>query len=388
MLAPETIDLIDKIVPDMIAFRRELHMNPELGFQEFETTKSIINKLAEYGLEASSFDNVTGCMIRLGASGENAIALRADIDALPLQDMKDCEYKSRNDGQMHACGHDVHTTILLGALVVLSKLNLDRSVVGIFQPAEEVGDGARALINEGVLRDIKEIIGLHVEPLLPVGSFSIRPGPQCACVIEFDLEFKGQSAHGARPHLGNDAVLSACQFVNQCYSFVHRRIDAREPHVITFGAINGGSRANIVSESCSLKATIRAFNTDTGEKVLEEVKKIAEGIALMHEVQFDLNIVLKLPAVVNDKAVADKLASAVAAGLGADSVKTDFPASLGGEDFGAYLEHVPGAMFRLGVASGDNKAPALHSQNFDIDEEAIVLGIKAMVASSLKLLES
>lgn len=387
MLEAEIIQLVSSMNEDLINFRRSLHEHPEVSFEEKETTKKIVDELSRHGLKAETFNDLTGCVVRLGSSDDNnAILLRADIDALPLQDNKSCEYRSKVAGKMHACGHDVHSTILVGALSILSKMeNLKRPIVGLFQPAEEVGLGARAVVNMGVLNGVGHVLGLHVEPNLPVGTISIKPGPMCACVIEFNLEFQGKSAHGARPYLGHDTILCASQFISECYSLIPRKIDARDPHVITFGAINGGTRANIIAESCIIKATIRAFNTDTARKVLEEVKRVAEGICIIHETSYHLDILLNLPAVVTDPHIADSVIKGATSVLGSENVIKDFPTSLGGEDFGVYLEHLKGGMFRLGVASPGKDAPALHAQNFDVDEEVIAVGVKVLVSSVLEI---
>jgi amidohydrolase len=208
----------------------------------------------------------------------------------------------------------------------------------------------------------------------------------CACVIEFNLEFQGKSAHGARPYLGHDTILCASQFVSECYSLIPRKIDARVPHVITFGAISGGTRSNIIAESCMLKATIRAFNTETARKVLEEAKRVAEGICIIHETTYKLDILLDLPAVVTDPYIADCVKKGAISILGNENVVKDFPTSLGGEDFGVYLEHLKGGMFRLGVASPGKDAPALHAQNFDVYEEVIAVGVKVLVNSVLEMI--
>lgn len=389
MLNADILGVISQSSEAFVAFRRELHLNPELGFNEIETTKRILSKLSELGIKGETFDQLTGCFVTLGPRVlENAILLRADIDALPIQDLKDCEYRSKVDGKMHACGHDVHTTILVGALNALSKIpNLKRPVVGLFQPAEELGTGAKAVVERGILEGVTSAIGFHVEPNLPVGTIAIRPGAMCACVIEFEIEFKGKSAHGARPHLGHDAVLSACQFVSQCYSLIPRRIDARNPHVLTFGAIHGGSKANIVSESCKLQATIRAFSSEIARKVLDQVRRVAEGICLIHETHHELNLLLDLPAVVTDGHVAQCIKQSASAILGIENVIIDFPTSLGGEDFGVYLDYIKGGMFRVGVASPGKDAPSLHSQNFDVDERVIEIGVKVLVGATLALME-
>lgn len=387
MLSPEILERIAVVSDEMIAFRRELHQYPETGFEEKETTDRIVTRLGQYGLVAERFQDITGCKVRVGHGEGKAVYLRADIDALPLQDIKSCEYHSKVKGKMHACGHDVHTSIVLGAMTVLSKVDsLKRPIIGLFQPAEELGQGAKAVLEKVGIEDAERIVGLHVEPTLPVGTVAIKPGPVCACVIEFEIEFKGKSAHGARPHLGADAVYSACEFVNQCYSLINRRIDAREPNVITIGAIHGGMKSNIVSESCQLKATIRAFSTDVARKVLGEVRRVAEGICLMHETHHELRVTIDLPAVVSDKDAARSVATAAKEVLGGEQVIEDFPTSLGGEDFGVYLENIKGAMFRLGVMGAGKEAPQLHSQMFDIDEKAIQVGIKVMVASALQMM--
>ena len=368
---------LNSIEKKLIEFRRELHRYPELGFKEYETTNRIASLLESEGLQVTRFKETTGLMVEIsGKSGRTGplVLVRADIDGLPIKDLKSCDYKSRNEGVMHACGHDVHTTVVVGLLLALNKLksDLDFNVRVVFQPAEELGKGAESLIGQGILENVNYALSLHVDTIVPLGKVAIRAGSINAAVIDFDVVLKGKTAHVARVHEGIDTIGPACQFINWCYSHIPKKIDAREPNLLYFGVFKSGTASNVVSPECYLSATIRAFSTNTAVMVFKEAKKIAQGISESTGVIFEFTELTNLRAVVNDKYVVGLLSQAAMDIVGLDNIISDLPTSMGGEDFGVVISNVPGAMMRLGVAPESGQAPGLHTGTFDIPESAIL----------------
>ncbi len=384
------LEYLDRIQHELIDFRRLLHSEPELSFQEIETTNKIASLLDQEGIEYKRFPSTTGLVVDIkGGEKTNLplILLRADIDALPITDLKTCEYKSKNNGVMHACGHDVHITIVIGVLRILNNLKnkLDFNLRVIFQPAEELGTGAAALIKEGITTGVDYALALHVDPIVPLGKIAIRPGPINAAVIEFAVKLSGKSSHVARIHQGIDTIGPACNFINTCYSQIPKKIDAREQHILYFGLFNSGTASNIVSKECNLLATIRTFKSETAASILDEVKKIANGITEYSGVQFDFTEKVNLKAVINNKIVSDYVDQAAEEIIGRDNIISDLATSMGGEDFGEIMSIVPGAMMRLGVQPAIGIAHGLHTSEFDIPESAILLGAKILTQTILKI---
>lgn len=388
--------LIDSFSEELITFRRELHSEPELGFREFETTKKIKDFLLKEGISSKKFEQSTGLYTYLEPedlksseknSDNKTIMLRADIDALPIQDEKTVSYHSKRPGVMHACGHDVHSAILVGVLRALSKRKetLPCRVKGIFQPAEELGEGANSLIKQGVLSGVDYAVGLHVDPTIPLGTIAIRNGTINAGIIDFELRFNGTTAHAGRPHMGVDAIAATAHFISTCYALTPRKRDSREAVVLHFGVIEGGAASNIVAESCVVRGGIRGFSNEVTKQTLEDIKKIGEATAITFNASFELKVNVQLAPVLNDKTVAEAIQRAAVSIVGEDRVITDLPTSMGGEDFGAYSMEIPGAMFRLGVDTIRSKPPYLHTPTFDIDESAIAIGCKIMAKTVYEL---
>jgi len=388
--------LIDSFSEEVITLRRELHSEPELGFREFETTKKIKEFLFREGILSEKFEESTGLYTYLEPkefkTGEKnsalkTVMLRADIDALPIQDDKTVGYHSKRAGVMHACGHDVHSAILVGTLRALSKSKetLPCRVKGVFQPAEELGEGANSLIKQGVLKGVDYAIGLHVDPSIPLGTVAIRSGTINSAIIDFELMFHGKSAHSGRPHMGVDAIAATAHFVSTCYALTPRKRDAREAVVLHFGVIEGGVKSTIVAELCTVKGSVRGFSNEVTKNTLEEIRKIGEATAITFNASFELKVNVQLPPVSNDKGVAEAIHRAAISVIGEDRIITDLPTSMGGEDFGAYSMEIPGAMFRLGVDPIRSKPPYLHTPTFDIDESAIAIGCKVMAQSVYEL---
>ncbi len=364
-------------------------MHPELGFEEYETTKKIISELSNQGISGIPFPQTTGLYVELPSSAPAAksVLLRADIDALPIQDEKDAAYRSRREGVMHACGHDVHTTVLISALQALkqAEVPLPLGVRGVFQPAEELGKGALSLIEQGVLKDIDYAVSLHVDPMIPFGSIAVKPGPINAGITSFTITFRGASAHGARPYLGVDAVQLAAQFITTAYAKVPRSVDSRDPMVLHFGTIQGGRSMNALADSCTITGAIRTLKNEVMKDAVEELRKVGEATVMMFGGGFDFRIDTQMSPVVNDPFVSDAMYRAACEVVGRNQVITDLPTSMGAEDFGAFMQHVPGAMFRLGVADIKENAHMLHTSLFDVQEEAIAIGAKVMALTVFEL---
>ena len=380
-------DLINSSVSDiqeaLISLRRHLHTYPELSYNEFKTTDYIFTVLKQNNLEPVKFSSTTGCYVdvKSGKCKLPLVLVRADIDALPIIEESKSEFCSMNPGVMHACGHDVHSAIVMGVAIALQKLKgrLDFNVRIVFQPAEEMGTGALDLIKQGVLEGVDYVISQHIDPNIKLGSVAIKSGPINAAVRDFNVILRGKSAHVGRVHQGVDVIGPACQFINNCYSHIPKKIDARDPYILYFGVINSGSASNIVSDKCEIKATIRAFKSEVALQVLSEVKKIADGTSTLSDVEFSFSEIVTLGAVNNDSLIAKYLFNGAEKVVGVSNIISDLPTSMGGEDFGAYMDKVPGAMVRIGVAPIYGESTGLHTATLDVPEECIPLGSKIML---------
>lgn len=379
-------DYLDSQNAALIEFRRELHSEPELSFEEHNTTRKISEFLISDGIVSKAFPKTTGLYVDIvskGAESYPKILLRADIDALPIQDLKTCTYRSKNEGVMHACGHDVHTASVIGALKALNSLKeiLKFNIRVVFQPAEELGRGADALIDQGVLEGVSYALAFHVDPTVALGDVAIRPGPINAAVIEFEVRIEGKTAHVARVHQGIDTILPAARLICDSYAHVPKKLDARDPHILYFGKIISGSASNIVSPNATILGTIRAFKSQVAETVYLELQKIGQSIATQTGVTCDISKKISLKAVVNDAAVSDYVLQAATQVVGSEHIIHDLPTSMGGEDFGSIMERVPGAMFRLGVTSKDASVHGLHTPYFDVPESAILTAAEILASS-------
>jgi IAA-amino acid hydrolase len=388
-ITSKILHAVDSFSDTAIRIRRELHMHPELSFQEFETTKKISEEISKIGLTPIPFEKTTGLYTEIKSNRPNAktLLIRADIDALPIQDEKNATYRSRNKGIMHACGHDAHSSTLISVLKVLSELKdeLPFSIKGVFQPGEELGKGALALIDEGVLDGVDYTISLHVEPYIPLGSVAIRSGSTDAGITAFTMKFSGIAAHGARPFLGADAVQMAAQFITTAYAKVPRSVDNRDPMVLHFGTVTGGRAMNFVADSCVVTGSVRTLKNETMKDAVDELRRVAEATVMMFGGSMDFQIDVQMAPVINDAFVSDAMFRASCDAIGKNNVVTDFPASMGGEDFGAFLLQVPGAMVRVGVGNIKQQTQALHTPLFDIEEGAIAIGAKVLALTVFEL---
>ena len=386
----------EALLRELIDFRRDLHMHPELGNQEFRTTAAVKARLERAGLRPRVLALGTGliCDIHPGlaeAAPRDArpmLALRADIDALPIPDTKDVPYRSTVPDRAHACGHDVHTTAVLGAGLVLAGLaregKLTSSVRLLFQPAEEVLPGGAAdAVECGVLDGVGRILALHCDPRVDAGRIGLRPGPITSACDRLEITLGGPGGHTARPHLTTDLVTAAAKVVTEVPALLARRVDARGGLALTWGRLEAGHACNVIPQTAGLSGTLRCLDLTTWREAPDLVHAAVDEIASLHRAKCELDYVRGVPPVVNEPGATALLREAMTARFGADSVEST-EQSLGGEDFSWYLERVPGAMARLGVRPpGDRRTRDLHQGDFDADESAIPTAVDLLTAAAL-----
>ncbi|MET8683907.1 M20 family metallopeptidase [Streptomyces sp. NPDC004732] len=380
---------------ELVTFRRDLHMHPELGNQEFRTTAALKARLEEAGLEPRVLATGTGLICDIGeppAAGRQArpmLALRADIDALPIPDTKlGVPYRSTVPDRAHACGHDVHTTVVLGAGLVLAELakkgQLPFPVRLIFQPAEEVlPGGATDAIESGALQGVGRIIAVHCDPRVDAGRIGLRHGAITSACDRLEVSLDGPGGHTARPHLTTDLVTAAAKVATEVPVLVSRRADARSGLAVTWGRIEAGHACNVIPQHAELSGTVRCLDLDTWRDAPDLVHGAVQEVADLYRAKSEINYIRGVPPVVNDALVTELLRDAMSERRGPHSVE-DTEQSLGGEDFSWYLEHVPGAMARLGVRKpGERTVRDLHQGDFDVDETAITAGVELFTAAAL-----
>ncbi|MBK0374828.1 amidohydrolase [Streptomyces californicus] len=383
--------LPDELRAELIAFRRDLHMHPELGNQEFRTTAAIKDRLEKAGLAPRVLRVGTGLMCDVGEwdGVTPMLALRADIDALPIPDTKTgVPYRSTVPDRAHACGHDVHTTTVLGAGLVLAELDrqgrLPNAVRLIFQPAEEVlPGGAVDAIESGVLEGVGRIIGVHCDPKVDAGRIGLRVGAITSACDRLEVALDGPGGHTARPHLTTDLVTAAARIAVDVPALLARRVDARSGLALTWGRLETGHAPNVIPQRAELSGTVRCLNLDAWREAPDLVHAAVDEVAGMHRAKTVITYVRGVPPVVNDAESIGLLDAAMTERRGSYAIE-DTEQSLGGEDFSWYLEQVPGAMARLGVRPpGDTRGLDLHRGNFDVDEEAITVGVELFTAAAL-----
>lgn len=366
-------------------WRRRFHARPELSFEERETAAAIAGELRRLGLKVRTQVGGTGVVGLLQGKGGPCLALRADMDALPVAEENDCTYRSRKPGIMHACGHDAHCAILLGAAKILSsrRQELRGPVKFIFQPGEETPPGgALGMIADGVMENpkVEAIFGLHMDSALPYGRIGLRTGPMMAASDNFKILVKGRGGHAARPHNCLDPVLTAARIVCALQSIVSRRVDPAQPAVVTVGRIAGGSKHNIIPETVFLEGTARSIDPHTTRLMPRWIKEIAVGTAradgLTVEVEYDRGY----PVLSNDPKMVAYARRVVEALFGRPAAVEIKQPLMGGEDFAYYLQKAPGAFLRLGSSSGPETSYPWHHPKFDIDERALMIGCKLIAA--------
>jgi amidohydrolase len=378
-------DTVKALEAELVETRRSLHQNPELSDREEKTAGFVAERLRALGLETRTGVGGHGVVAELrGARPGRTLALRADMDALPIQEQNDLPYCSRNPGVMHACGHDGHTTILLGAARVLSgqRENIAGTVRFLFQPAEETVRGAKHMCAEGVMEGVDAIAALHGWPQIGLGQVGVRTGALLASADTFDIVVQGQGAHAAYPHQSVDPIVTGAQIVLALQTIASRQTDPVDPVVVTVGQFHAGTAHNIIPGAARLAGTVRTLSAETRALMPERLRRIAEGVCAAARASCEITFNAGAPPVMNDPEMTGLIASAGGEALGSDNVITVPHASMGAEDFAFYLEHAPGAMFCLGL--GDS-AP-IHTPAFDFDDRALPIGVELFARIALKYL--
>ena len=361
---------------EMISWRRYLHQNPELSFQETNTSTFIANQLTSFGLEVKENVGGNGVVgVIQGAHPGKTIAFRADFDALPIHDEKNVPYKSTVDGVMHACGHDGHTASLLAVAKILSNKcqQLHGKIVFIFQHAEEKPPGgAKFMIEDGVLDGVDVVFGAHLATEYPIGKIATKPGPVMASVDAFKITLQGRGGHGARPHETIDTIAIGSQLVGHLQQIVSRRVNPIEPAVVTVGSFHAGNAFNIIADSAVLEGTVRAMNAKVRKQIEEEIRSILEGVKVADRIDYSLDYLHGYPVLVNHKEEAALIEKIVKETVSHDAfIEKDIV--LGAEDFAYYLEHRPGAYFYVGASNENpNTQYPHHHPRFDFDERALL----------------
>jgi hippurate hydrolase len=371
------IDEIATFQDDMTAWRRDIHAHPELGFEENRTSDIVAGKLEEFGMEVHRGLGTTGVVgsLRVGNS-QKTIGLRADMDALPIVEANDFDYRSRHEGKMHACGHDGHTTMLLGAARYLSETrNFDGCVHFIFQPAEEGLGGAKAMVEEGLFQHfpMEAVFGMHNGPGLPVGSFAIRPGAMMAGGAFFDIDITGVGAHGARPESGIDPVVIAAQITMALQTIVSRNVSPNDTVVLSITQIHGGDAYNVIPQTARLSGTVRVFKRTTMQRVEERMRAIAAGVAAGFGATAEVDFREIFLPLVNTPDEAEFAADIAASIVGDENVNRNRPLIMASEDFSYMLDACPGAYINIGNGDGEGTCQ-VHNPGYDFNDEILPLG--------------
>ena len=373
---------VNAIKDEIIANRRDFHMYPELGFKEHRTAKVIAEKLRSYGIEVKTGVGKTGVVGELhGKNEEKTIVLRADMDALPVQEISDILYKSKNDGVMHACGHDGHMAMLLGAAKILSQ-NKDRfngNIRFIFQPAEEGEGGARYMIADGCLNNVDEIYGMHLWNYQPYGEIGVKSGSIMAAADIFDVIIKGVGGHGAMPQGTVDAIVVASNLIMSLQTIVSRNTDPLQSTVITVGEINGGHGFNVIADEVKLRGTVRAMTEENRLMVKTRMQEIIDGVAKSTGAKIEMDYQDGYPPTINDVNATQFVASVANKIISSGAIEPYL--TMGAEDFSYYLQKVPGCFFFIGSAPSNTKTMSVphHCSHFDIDERALLVGTSVFV---------
>jgi amidohydrolase len=369
------LDRIRNYQPELVSIRHDIHANPELGLEEHRTAELVAQKLEEWGIEVHRGVGKTGVVgVLRNGNGQMAVGLRADMDALPILEATELPYASRNGGRMHACGHDGHTTMLLGAAKYLAETrNFNGTVNFIFQPAEEGVGGAQAMLQDGLFERFpcNYVYGMHNRPGLPVGRFITGLGARAAGGAFFDITITGKGAHGAHPQQSIDPVVAACHLGTALQSIVSRNISAQETAVLSITRIQAGDAYNVIPQSAVMAGTVRALKREVMEMVETNMKRLASSIAAGFGATAEVDFRVIFAPMVNNNDEALAYGDAAAELVGEDNVRRDGPPGMGSEDFSFMMEQVPGAHINLG--NGDSAA--LHNHKYDFNDEAIPYGV-------------
>jgi len=371
------IPTIEQFAPEMTGWRRDIHAHPELGFEEQRTSDLVATQLAAFGIEVHRGVGRTGVVgvLRAGSS-KRTVGLRADMDALPIHEANTFDHRSKHEGRMHACGHDGHTTMLLGAAKYLAATrNFDGTVNFIFQPAEEGIGGAKAMIDDGLFKRFpcEAVFGMHNRPGMPLGRFAVKAGPMMAGGAFFDIDIEGRGAHGARPESGVDPVLAASHVVAALQSIVARNVRPVDTAVLSVTQVHGGDAYNVIPQKVRLSGTVRAFSNEVMELVGRNMARVAEGVASGFGAKANTDFRVIFPPTINNPAEAEFAAGICAGLVGAENVKRDPALIMASEDFAFMLNEVPGCYINIGNGDGEG-ACEVHNPSYDFNDRALPLG--------------
>ncbi len=382
-----TIDVPRDVADEVVATRRDLHEHPELGFEEHRTAALVAARLRELGLEVHEGIGRTGVVgVLRGTRPGRTIMLRADMDALPIDEENDVPYRSGTPQTMHACGHDGHVAMLLGAARIVTgrKDEVAGTVCFLFQPAEEGKGGAKAMVADGVLErfGIERAYGLHLASAHPAGQVGLREGAFYASSDSIEITIEGKGGHGASPHLSIDPVYVAAQFVVAVQQVVSRNVDPIEPAVVTIGAIRGGTTHNVIPSRVRLLGTVRAFDAEVRAKMAERIERVLRGVCESSGATYAFEYLWRYPVTTNDAVQTQYVRALAERAVGADRV-ADVPKLMGAEDFSFFAERVPACFFTIGSNGGERSAFPHHHARFDVDESALATGVAMMTALAL-----
>jgi len=378
------------ISEELIEWRRDFHMHPEIGFEVHRTSKIVADELEKMGYRVKRGVGKTGVVAEIGEGGK-LVAIRADMDALPILEQNDYEYASKNPGAMHACGHDSHTAMALGAALLFSRETLPGRVRFLFQPCEETADeegksGAQRMSAEGAMDGVDYVIAQHVDPLKPVGTISINAGPSSGGVDTWYATISGKGGHGAHPDKTVDPFYLMSHVILALNAMISRRINPFEPAVVSIGTVSGGLTENVIPESVRISGTLRFTNEAVHQRIHEEMRRafdIVKALGGNCELKFEIGG----PPMINDKLVSDLIEQTGKDMLGAENVHP-IEKTLGAEDFGEFLKHAPGAMYTLGTQKKGHEEYLLHHPRFDLDERALPIGTAMLVETAKRFLAS
>jgi amidohydrolase len=373
------------ISEELIEWRRDFHMHPEIGFELYRTSKIVADELEKMGYRVKRGVGKTGVVAEIGEGGK-VIAIRADMDALPILEQNEFEYASQTPGAMHACGHDSHTAMALGAALLLSKEKLPGRIRFLFQPCEETSDeegksGAQRMAAEGAMEGVDFVIAQHVDPASPVGTIGINAGPNSGGVDSWFATITGKGGHGAHPEKTIDPFYLSAHVILALNGIISRRINPFEPAVISIGSVNGGFTENVIPESVNIAGTLRFTDEKVHQQIQVEMKR-AFDIAKALGGDYELRYVIGGPPMINDEWVSEVIEKTGQDLLGVENVH-EIKKTLGAEDFGEFMKHAPGAMFTLGTQKRGHENYLLHHPKFELDERALPIGT-AMLAETAK----
>jgi amidohydrolase len=375
-------NLIEKYTEEFTSVRREFHMIPELGFKEFKTTEGIVKYLEHLDIKVKTFNDLTGAVGMLEVNEKyKTIGIRADIDGLPIYEKTGLEYTSKNNGMMHACGHDGHIAIALGTAKILTMLKdtLKVNVKFIFQPAEETTQGAEKIIENHALENPKldAIFGLHIIPGMESGSIGLKEGPIMAAADKFEITIKGKGGHGAMPHKTIDPIVIAGDIISSFQKVISREVDPLDSAVISIGIINAGTAFNIIPEEVHMAGTVRTFDPYNREHIKNRINEFLEGITRGYGGSYSLKYTYGIPAVRNDSKITKKIKKILEHSIGQEAVVEAQP-TMGSEDFALFLQQVPGSFIFLGSNNqNEGVVNSLHHPEYTIDEKVISVGVRA-----------